>query len=64
MEQQVATEEARLRELEATLANLPSNADVLELTREHQRLKEGLEGVIATWTEQVQALENLQSLQG
>jgi ATP-binding cassette, subfamily F, member 3 len=63
-EAQVAQAERRLREVESTLANLPPDADVLALTREHQTLQDRIEGELASWEEHSLRLEELRALQG
>jgi ATP-binding cassette subfamily F protein 3 len=59
----VADSEAELQVLETKLANLPPTADVLTLTRDHQRLTEEVQGCISTWEELVKKLEKLRTLQ-
>jgi len=64
IELDVADREDEIKELEETLANLPPNADILALTRQHGDLKEGLEGTIAAWEENTLKLEQMRRLQG
>jgi ATP-binding cassette subfamily F protein 3 len=62
IEAEVADDEETLRLVEDQLANLGPTADVFSLTREHQRLKEQLEGRLAAWQEQSERLERLAAL--
>jgi len=64
IERDVADREEDLKGLEETLANLPPNADILSLTRQHGELKEELEGTIAAWEENSMKLEGLRAMQG
>jgi ATP-binding cassette, subfamily F, member 3 len=63
-EQRVSELEDELKSIEDRLANLPTNADVFALTREHQATQEALEGALAAWEETGAALERAQALQG
>lgn len=64
IEGQVSSDEQALRELEEQLANLGPTADVFSLTREHQRLKEELDGRISAWQEHSERLDKLTAMQG
>jgi ATP-binding cassette subfamily F protein 3 len=64
LEGDISRREANVKEIESQLAALPSGADILKLTREHQETQEALEGTMAVWEEQSLKLEELQRLQG
>jgi len=64
IEKEISDDEQALRDLEEQLANLSPTADVFTLTREHQRLKEELDGRMSAWQEQSERLEKLVALQG
>jgi ATP-binding cassette, subfamily F, member 3 len=64
MEKDIALDEESLRTLEERLANLSPHDDVLALTREHERLRETIDGEFAAWTEQCERLERLRTMQG
>lgn len=61
LEDAVHAEEEALKNLEATLASLPPNADVIALTMEHAHIQESIAGHMAAWEEQAAKLEELQS---
>ena len=54
--------ERELHELENTLANLPKDADVFELTRAHGALQEQIAGQMAVWEEKCLYLEGLKAV--
>lgn len=56
-----ASQEFEIHRLEGILANLPPDADVFALTRQHQQFVEALEGTMAVWEEQSKRLHELQS---
>lgn len=62
IEEEVSDREAEIKALEDKLANVEPTADIFGLTRDHQRLREELEGTIASWEEQCSRLEKLQAL--
>jgi len=64
IEQEITHDEHTLKGIEEELANLGPTADVFSLTREHQRLKEQLDGRLASWQEQSERLDKLNELQG
>jgi ATP-binding cassette subfamily F protein 3 len=64
IEAEVAEREDQLAKLEDKLANVDPTADVFTLSRDHQRLKEELEGTMAAWEEQSTRLERLQAMRG
>jgi ATP-binding cassette subfamily F protein 3 len=64
IEAEIAEDERELKELENQLANLSPTADFYTLTREHQRLKEDLEGRLGAWQEQSERLDKLVEMQG
>jgi hypothetical protein len=64
IETHIADDEQALKDLEEQLANLGPTADVFSLTREHQRLKEELDGRLAAWQEHSERLDKLTALQG
>ena len=64
IEVEVAGYEGRIKAVELLLSNLPATADVFALTQEHRALNEGLEGAMASWTEQSSRLEVLRAMQG
>jgi ATP-binding cassette subfamily F protein 3 len=59
----VADCEADVKSVEEQLANLPPTADVLSLTRDHQRLTEQLHGTMAAWEGLVHQLEKMRAMQ-
>jgi len=63
IELEVAEDESALKHLEEELANLSPTADVFSLTREHQRLKEQLDGRLAAWQEHSERLDRLTVMQ-
>ncbi len=64
VEQQVGSQEKALADLEVKLSNVSPTADVFSLTREHQTLKERLDGSMAAWEEHSAQLESLRAMQG
>ncbi|AIE84388.1 ABC-F family ATP-binding cassette domain-containing protein [Fimbriimonas ginsengisoli] len=64
IESEIEDREAELKEVEDRLANLDPSADVFALTREHQQLKEELEGTLAAWEEHSTRLERLIASRG
>jgi ATP-binding cassette, subfamily F, member 3 len=62
-EDRIAQQEADLKRLEERLADLPPDADVFALTRDHGALQESLEGSLAAWEEQSRRLEELRAQQ-
>lgn len=63
IEDHVSTCEEDVRANEARLAN-PAGEDVWQLTLEHGRLREALEGALSAWEEQASRLESLRTQQG
>ncbi len=63
LEDQVHEAEQELVDLENTLANLPPTADVLALTQSHSGLQEQIAGLMSTWEEQSEKLEQLRAAQ-
>ncbi|MFZ4506887.1 MAG: ABC-F family ATP-binding cassette domain-containing protein [Fimbriimonas sp.] len=63
LEEQVTQTEEDLKSVEDDLAHLPADADIYELTREHQRLQEAVAGSMAAWEEACSRLEKLTELQ-
>lgn len=64
IELEISDDEETLKEIEQELANLSPTADVFSLTRDHQLLKERLEGRMAAWQEQSERLNKLAEMQG
>ena len=63
LENEVHASERALVELEAQLAGLSPDADVLTLTRRHGELQEKIAGSMAAWEEQCTRLEQLRAQQ-
>lgn len=64
LEEAVHRDEEALKAIESQLGQLPPDADVLGLTREHARLQDAIAGGLAAWEEQAAKLEELQALRG
>jgi len=64
IEAEIQADENELKAIEDQLANLGPTADVFTLTRDHQRLKEELEGRLAAWQEQSERIDKLSALRG
>lgn len=64
IEEEIAEREEEIRALEERLANLDPKADVFALSRDHQRLKEELEGTMSAWEEHSTRLERLIAMRG
>jgi len=62
--EQVSASEDELASVEAQLASLPANADILTLTRRHGQVQEELAGRMSAWEEQTRRLEELSAMQG
>ncbi len=62
-EDQVGSNEQRIKEIEEELADLPPTADVFAMTREHARMQEQLEGSLSAWEEHSTRLEALKARQ-
>ena len=63
IEHDIHEREAQLQELENTLANVPRDADVLQLTKLYAHLHEQIAGKMAVWEEQISRLEELRQRQ-
>jgi ATP-binding cassette, subfamily F, member 3 len=64
LEEQIHRDEEELKGVEATLANLPGNADVLTLTKRHGEVEQSIAVGMADWEAQSARLEQLRSSQG
>ena len=64
METEVAAAEASLKGVERALSELPAGADILELTRQHQKLEQEVNAKLTAWEQQSLRLEELQAMQG
>src|SRR5262249_32188910 len=62
-EMEISKTERTLKFIEQDLA-LPAGKDVLQLTQDHQRTAEELEGKMSVWEEQSKKLERLIAMQG
>ena len=64
LENEVADQEADIKDLEDRLANVDPTADILALTQQHAQAQERLAGTMSAWEEQSLKLEELQAKQG
>jgi len=64
IEAEIGDREEEIKTLEDKLANVDPKADVFAMSREHQQLKEELEGTISAWEEHSARLERLTALRG
>lgn len=64
LEDEVHGAEQELKLVERDLAVLPSGADVMELSRRHQRVSESLAASLSAWEHQCLLLESLREQQG
>lgn len=54
--------ESEIKSIENTLSDLPTNADVLEITRHYQQAQDELEGKLSVWESTVGEFDRLQAL--
>jgi len=64
IEAEVHRHEEEIRAVEALLSDIPLGADVLQLTQDHQRWQEALEGQLSAWEENSSRLEELRAMRG
>jgi ATP-binding cassette, subfamily F, member 3 len=64
LENQVADEEANLKDIEEQLANVDPTADILALTQAHASTQERLAGAMSAWEETTLKLEEFMAMQG